>query len=38
MRCDGDGGKVTKGTRQIETVLKGVGGRGEGELGEGEGE
>ena len=37
-RCDGDGGKVTKGTRQIETVLKGVGGRGEGELGEGEGE
>ena len=28
-RCDGDGGKVTKGTRQIETVLKG-GGRGGG--------
>ena len=24
-RCDGDGGKVTKGTRQIETVVKGEG-------------
>jgi len=28
-RCDGDGGKVTKATRQTETVLKG-GGRGRG--------
>ena len=29
-RCDGDGGKVTKGTRQIETVVKGEGRRGGG--------
>ena len=29
-RCDGDGGKVTKGARQIETVLKWGGRRGGG--------